>query len=612
MIQKFLVSHKHHAVIFLLWAGLFLKGTKTPEAFFVWGIFALVVIGLHLRAIAATFSIKNHTWELAFAISLAVSQIFSKDPSITLYYSAQAFLFLLLWTTLKAVPETLPSLRTLIIHLTAMAGVSLLVTFIQFSKGPWQYGYGLFPINPIFNAAWIGCIAATLVAYLLHGASRDTSPLERRLLWIAAGVYLVVCVVLPARSSVLALAIALLYTGYRHITVRRSMSVLGLLLLIAIIIPNRMIYKRLRLNEGNYRQSLWSVAWHAATDFPLVGRGFGNFEMAYQRHAFPVETDPARFTHTTAFAHNEFLQLASDSGFPAFLILCFSVFTLIFIPIYSKSGVQPVAKTAFIMMTVLASYNIVWHLPIFIFFTLLWTRMFFDPERTPRQFQPEPNKFSVPCLLVVIGAIALSLGWYALRGVWDRQGRWDLIVRYQPRDASAWKQLADQQKDLGKSLYGYEQASLLVPAQPYFHESLARALSETRQPNAMDRSLMEYALALQEAPGRATNALAIGRLLLLRGDPQRAQDWFEKARRIEPHYWECDLWIARCLVRLQKRREAILTLVHLKKRRDIYLKWREQVLLDLPAHYEVSDYEKTILAYDENVRTRELSALLNP
>jgi tetratricopeptide (TPR) repeat protein len=122
-------------------------------------------------------------------------------------------------------------------------------------------------------------------------------------------------------------------------------------------------------------------------------------------------------------------------------------------------------------------------------------------------------------------------------------------------------------------------------------------------------AIQEYLLALRYAPHRAPNALAIGRILFLLHQPAQALAWFQKALRMEPRYWECDLWIARCLAQLGKPRLAQRVLMNLKVRRDVYLRWRSDVREDLPTPNDPSNYDKTLLSYDESVIDRELAAL---
>jgi len=209
----------------------------------------------------------------------------------------------------------------------------------------------------------------------------------------------------------------------------------------------------------------------------------------------------------------------------------------------------------------------------------------------------------------MMSVVAVALGWYAVRDHWAARGRWDHVVRSQPFDASAWNNWANAQHDVNQALDGYRRAAALVPSQAYFRESFGRALEATRSPENYTLALAQYKAALREAPNRAINALAIGRILYLQDKPADALEWFKKALQIEPRYWECDLWMARCLYRLGRSQSARRVLIHLKTRRDDYFNLRNRIAQDLPSSNESSAYDRIILAYDECVRIHDLSLL---
>ena len=61
------------------------------------------------------------------------------------------------------------------------------------------------------------------------------------------------------------------------------------------------------------RFGYWSAAVKTAPEEPFLGSGPGTFQVAYKRHR-PPEAEPTRLTH------NDYLQQASDSGVPGFLM----------------------------------------------------------------------------------------------------------------------------------------------------------------------------------------------------------------------------------------------------------------------------------------------------
>ena len=61
------------------------------------------------------------------------------------------------------------------------------------------------------------------------------------------------------------------------------------------------------------RFGYWSAAAQTAMKEPLLGTGPGTFQIAYKRHRAPG-AEPTRLTH------NDYLQQASDSGWPGFAL----------------------------------------------------------------------------------------------------------------------------------------------------------------------------------------------------------------------------------------------------------------------------------------------------
>ena len=61
------------------------------------------------------------------------------------------------------------------------------------------------------------------------------------------------------------------------------------------------------------RFGYWGAAAQTATEEPLLGTGPGTFQLAYKRHRAPG-AEPTRLTH------NDYLQQASDSGWPGFAL----------------------------------------------------------------------------------------------------------------------------------------------------------------------------------------------------------------------------------------------------------------------------------------------------
>lgn len=64
------------------------------------------------------------------------------------------------------------------------------------------------------------------------------------------------------------------------------------------------------------RKDIWTSALRGIMEKPWGGWGPGQFETLYQHHAIPQDIGPVRLNIFTAYAHNDYLQLASEYGVP--------------------------------------------------------------------------------------------------------------------------------------------------------------------------------------------------------------------------------------------------------------------------------------------------------
>jgi putative inorganic carbon (HCO3(-)) transporter len=79
------------------------------------------------------------------------------------------------------------------------------------------------------------------------------------------------------------------------------------------------------------RLSIWKSALAMLRDYPLLGTGPGTFQDAFSRYSFPVEGVFARFGKKALFAHNEYLQIASEMG-----IFALGIFIWLFSSFFRK------------------------------------------------------------------------------------------------------------------------------------------------------------------------------------------------------------------------------------------------------------------------------------
>jgi tetratricopeptide (TPR) repeat protein len=595
---------KRYGLLALLWILVYLHGAKSPTSFFFWSLGVTLFVIFRAKSILMNLPHLALRFEVGLFLMLIFSYIFSKNSSHSIYPTGQMLLFLILWIAIKADPESFPSSALWMRNFMLLGLADWVVTVYQWVHAGWTYTYGLFPVNPIFNATWLVGLGMALIGYATEQPSRKKAWKE-----LSVGVlFCLTCGFLPARSAVVGMAIGFVYLFQKYLTGQRAIVLLGCLTVLVACIPTQVFYKRFRLDEKNPRLQIWSVALQGAKDHPWVGRGLGNFELAYQRHAFPFASDPIRYARTTEFAHNEFLQILVEAGLPAILLVLWGLSRVWRIP---KANIESYksSKVLLLVLLIVASYNMLWHLPLFVYLTLLCLAMIRNPLPKPVLSRNDSKRFLTWGLSILLLSTISILGRCAIRHEWILQKRWTTLIRWDSRDAEAWIGWAGSQSELRYVIAGRTQAVMLAPEDPYYREMLAAALEATHQREAYALALEHYQTALILAPFRAPNALAIGRIWVVLGQPHKALPWFQKALSIEPNYWECDLWIARCLALQGEKEKSLRILRNLRKRHEMHLVWLEKSLPDLGPQPFPTLYQSTILAYDDRVVLDEMHHL---
>jgi O-antigen ligase len=592
LLKGTLRTYAHYWPCVSLAFGFCLFGAKSPLTFFLWATLTL-----------ATALLSNPLNDLAIPRSgvywvslgaLVLSQALAANGSVCLPHTARWLFFWMLWPLLRASVrgwlDERPLLWTLVV--IAIATV-VLCTFQLFSD---HSLVGLLPNNPNFNAAWMASAAIAFFAW--QSRRRDERILLPALVLFLSGFVFIG----TSRGGLLALLIGV---GYLLVRAGKSRWLVGgavAVVAVALLFPEWTAW-RLKLNSsqgfGDYRLQFWQIALRGIWQRPWFGFGPGNFEVVYQRFAFPVELAAVRFGRTTAFAHNEFLQAAVEGGIFVGGALLYAFWILV--RHSARTELASTAKAITLALAAAALFNPIWHVPAIAFLTLLWAAVFFadDPVETL------PSQRSRSWLQMGWISLAISLwgllGWQALRDHWANQGRWERIVRFSPNDAEGWKQMAAKQANVEGALPLLRKAVSLNPEDVYVRETYATALEQAGGEENVALAEQEYLAARQLAPGRAVDALALGRIAYLRHDWTQALEWFRAAWDIEPYYWEAMLWVARTMKEMGKRDEAETLLKEISNRRDLILK-------NDPAAFQIanSPYEQRILGYDENVIRQEL------
>ena len=173
------------------------------------------------------------------------------------------------------------------------------------------YGHMFYP------NALAGVILLLLPVSLALVLGQGRWRLPRAVLTLGLAVVGLACLYWSGSKAGWLIAIVLLGTWFLHLPVPKKLK-LGLagaamvLGLAGFAVKYADYFDRGATSVGA-RFGYWGAAVQSATEKPLLGTGPGTFQLAYKRHRTPG-AEPTRLTH------NDYLQQASDSGWPGFAL----------------------------------------------------------------------------------------------------------------------------------------------------------------------------------------------------------------------------------------------------------------------------------------------------
>jgi O-antigen ligase len=347
-------AHVLTALALLVWA-LFRLRDGFPTALSMAGA-ALLLAGLCL-ALLQIVPLPPAVWTLLPGREL-VAQTYvnagivqpalpmSLLPGATLE-SATAFVFAL---AIFCATLTLPrrGLLAVFMAMLAAAAVSAVLALLQKAQGPnsvWYLYSGLSASSPsgifgnknfyatqIFTAIPIlGAIATTL-----HEEYRIRKLVLNLLLVVAVCLLLAGLALSGSRAGIILAMISLMMTIFFVYRPFQSGGMVGsfgaaaIATLVGVLVVGQasmLGFLRFAASDplSDYRWTIFAVTKRAITAFLPLGSGFGSFVPVYQMFEKPGEVIDAYANH----AHNEWLELALEGGFPAVLLVAAAVLLLL-------------------------------------------------------------------------------------------------------------------------------------------------------------------------------------------------------------------------------------------------------------------------------------------
>lgn len=202
-------------------------------------------------------------------------------------------------------------------------------------------------------------------------------------------------------------------------------------------------------HSGGFRIWTWKGTLRMVQNHPLLGTGQGTYEMAYPRYAY---------VGFTRLAHNGYLQMASEAGVPALILMLTALGTLAWVVIRQERGITPTvqdwdtrALRAGLAGAISAGLarNLIdsdWSIfaCLFTFWAVVGLILAFQPRVTQATIQ---RTYAVHALVLVLPLLLLSLraagalhsnagDWYLSHGqAEDAIHRYQIAARIEPLNA---------------------------------------------------------------------------------------------------------------------------------------------------------------------------------
>jgi len=351
-----------------------------------------------------------------------------------------------------------------------------------------------------------------------------------------------------ALSLVAALAAGLLTDRKKVFRIGAFILIMLLLLVIFFEKPAASLASKFGTSGLTSRILVWRGGVEAFKVKPWLGWGLAGFERAYKRHRLPMNNEVGRYEKTTAFAHNEYLQIAVETGILGLLAWLALLFVLL------KRGVGSVRKNpssweisaslaCMIALLAHAAVDFNLHLPIFGF-------MFSFFAASTADLPEGESGYSLPAAIIVIwGMVSI----YSLGTLWVGKSQAARAVRMNPYSRELLEKLMDLSPTADRVLavnsafrfhHVHDRPKAYI-ARAHFHKG---ELTEAAQ---------AYEYAIEKNPTNPFYKTELADLCLKQRNVHAAAFLFSQALELEPFFIYPRFRLAEILAAEGKKREAL-------------------------------------------------------
>ncbi|OGS22611.1 MAG: hypothetical protein A2252_03260 [Elusimicrobia bacterium RIFOXYA2_FULL_39_19] len=341
-----------------------LGGGKLTFQFSILAIVVISIIGLILlsKNKLIMFS-KDLVLPLLLMFLLTILNIFTSSCIyLTLKSTMQIIVYVLVFILTINVLNKAKVVATLAI-------ISIVQVFaILFQVYTGETPFGLLPNNPNFVNGYLAAVFVFLASYAINHEN-ELNKVNKILILTSLFLSLTGISFGRSRSVIIVFIPILFYLIYKRFKLKGAVGLSIVLLTVLSINTDKLIIKYGKTSDSlaYYRMDLWKSAVKMTADHPFLGVGLGNYGKIFPKYNFPVETETLRYSKTTNFAHNEFLQIAAEFGIPGLLLVLW-LYTLYFKEIHKINYL--LLPSIVIVFQSIFDMNL--HLPINIFLILIF------------------------------------------------------------------------------------------------------------------------------------------------------------------------------------------------------------------------------------------------
>lgn len=413
------------------------------------------------------------------------------------------------------------------------------------------------PDQPQYQAFVVAVSFVLSLEGLREGGWKKPYPL------ILTGVTGVGLLLLPSRSGLLAAAAGTVFWVGGRWGARKVLALLFLGAAGAIFLSEETWEHVLKMSDAiSFRRTdIWVSALQGLRSAPWLGWGPGQFGMLYQHHAAPQDLGLVRMTIFTSYAHNDFLQLATEYGIP----LTLGAMGLFFWGGWRgrKEGTVLGERAAMGAVVVFCLFNYPLSLPFNALLAsglaalgcrgggeILWSSRAKGVFR--RGIAVSLVGVAVLSALLLMGILFRNIGpevWAARFPPWDAEYLLDRAEARMHGPTEPAGSPSSIESDLREALRRF-------PGSPRGALLLIHWALEHKTPPDLKTAQETCQTAVSHFPTNAILHLKKGRVLFLAGEREAARASVHRALRLEPHFRDAALLLGEILRREGRPEQA--------------------------------------------------------